>query len=454
MARESGSPLLMFIRRFAAARRHSALTDGELLQRFALQHEEAAFTALVSRHGPMVLGVCRTILQDVHDAEDAFQATFLVLVRKSRAIGKPASVASWLHGVAYRLATRARADAARRRARERQAVPMPYTQAHDDLIWRDLRPVLHQEVDRLPERYRLPFVLCYLEGKTNEEAADLLGWPKGTVLSSLSRAREHLRRRLTRRGLTLTGGLLAALAAENAAGAAVPAALAARTLEAALLFAAGPGAFGGIAAPVLTLAEGMLRATLVARLKVTAGILLALTAGGAGAGALVYGSRSAAHAEAAPAPLPPLQLPAAADAPDAPRVTEERARLWGAWRIVSAEQFGRAVDALNGRRLNFEGERCTLSRGDGEVTGIIGRREMKGAFVVEPASPSRIDFLDEDGSLHGIYRLDGRTLTICVTNTHPDDRPTEFTTSPRNRRLLVTLERLAGWKGEERTNTP
>src|SRR5262249_24483285 len=200
------------------------------------------------------------------DAEDAFQATFLVLVRKPKAIGKPASVASWLHGVAYRLAMKARAEAARRRLCERQTVTMPTSEPPDEVMWRDLRPVLHEEVNRLPERYRLPFVLCYLEGKTNQEAAGPLGWPKGTVLSSLSRAREHLRGRLSRRGVALSGGLLAALL-PNAAPAAVPAALAESTLKAALLFATGSGAGGGIAAPVLAYAQSMLRATFMARLK-------------------------------------------------------------------------------------------------------------------------------------------------------------------------------------------
>src|SRR5262249_13567622 len=151
----------------------SNLSDGELLERFAAQREEAAFAALLCRHGPMVFGVCQSILQDTQDAEDAFQATFLVLARQPQAIGKPASVSSWLHGVAYRLAMKARAEAARRRSCERQLVSRLATESQDEVIWRDLRPVLHQEVNRLPERYRLPFVLCYLEGKTNEEAAVL-----------------------------------------------------------------------------------------------------------------------------------------------------------------------------------------------------------------------------------------------------------------------------------------
>src|SRR5262249_38131300 len=147
------SPLLAFIRRIVALRTPCELTDSELLQRFAVQGDQWAFAALMHRHGPMVLGVCQSILHNVHDAEDAFQATFLVLVRKSRTVVKPASVASWLHGVAYRLAMKARTEAGLRRTHEKQAITAPTREPQEEVIWRDLRPILHEEVDRLPERY-------------------------------------------------------------------------------------------------------------------------------------------------------------------------------------------------------------------------------------------------------------------------------------------------------------
>ena len=426
MARESGSPLLAFLRRVARARSHSDLSDGELLQRFARQREEGAFTALLQRHGPMVLGVCQSVLHDAHDAEDAFQATFLVLVRQPGAIGKPASVASWLHGVAYRIALRARAACARRRFQERQVVPMPARELQDEVVWRDLRPVLHEEVERLPERFRLPFVLCYLEGKTNEEAADLLGWPKGTVLSSLSRARERLRQRLTRRGLTLTSGVLAALAAQNAAQAAVPGALAETTLQAALLFAAGPAAAGGIAAPVLAHAEGALRAATVAKLKLAAVILTAVGAAGSGVGVLAH--------RAGPA------------APDAPKAREQRPPsdqelLQGAWRIAAAEQQGRKVDQLNGRRLAFRGNRFTLNAGSGEVSGIMPTAQMEGDFRLEPATPGRIDLSRRGGFLRGVYSVAGNRLRICLSSVDDPERPADFSTRPGSRQLLLELER-------------
>jgi RNA polymerase sigma factor (sigma-70 family) len=440
MPSESGGPLLTFIRRLATSHGPSDVADGELLRRFAVRREESAFVALMQRHGPMVLGVCQSILREGQDAEDAFQATFLVLVRKAGAIGKPASVASWLHGVAYRLATRVRAEAARRRARERQAVPMSSREPQEEVVWRDLRPLLHEEVARLPARYRLPFVLCYLDGKTNEEAADLLGLPRGTVLSRLSRARERLRGRLTRRGLTLTGGVLAALLAQNTAGATVPAALAENTVRAALTFAAGPGAVGSVAAPVAAYANGMLRAAFMARLRLTAVIALAIALAGAGAGRLAYQARTAGGAAAGPpTPVPWEDLRSKAQAPG--RRAEDRDWIQGAWRVTAAEQRGRSLDVLKDRRLIFTDDRFTLSAGDGEARGVIPRAALEGNFTLEPGGPGRVDLIDQGWRLQGIYALEGESLRLCLSEANAKWRPTDFTTNPGSSQLLLTLQR-------------
>jgi RNA polymerase sigma factor (sigma-70 family) len=182
------------LRTLAGASGADADADGPLLERFTVRRDEAAFEALLRRHGPLVLGVCRRVLQNSHDADDAFQATFLVLARKAAALDKSGSVANWLYTVAYHIALRARADATRRRAQERELPAMPTTEPSADALWRDLRPVLDEELNRLPEKHRAPVVLCYLEGKTNVEAARLLGWTKGTVSGRLARAREVLQR--------------------------------------------------------------------------------------------------------------------------------------------------------------------------------------------------------------------------------------------------------------------
>lgn len=176
------------------------MTERELLERFVTGNDEAAFRRLIDRHGPMVLGVCRSVLGARHDAEDAFQCTFLALVQNAGKIRNRDSLGPWLHRVALRIARRARARAGKRRDRERRGSRSETEPARDlsDLV---SRPLIHEELNRLPERYRLPLVLCYLEGKTNEEAAAQLRCPVGTVKGRLWRARNRLRDRLCRRGL-------------------------------------------------------------------------------------------------------------------------------------------------------------------------------------------------------------------------------------------------------------
>lgn len=175
--------------------------DGELLDRFIGQRDESAFAALVHRHGSMVLGVCRRVLNDWQRAEDAFQVTFLVLARKAESLTRPELLANWLHGVAYRIALKARSRAARQRAHERHVAAMLPAESQPNEPARELKEVLDKELDCLPEKYRAPLVLCYLEGRTNEEAARLLNCPIGSMSNRLARGRGLLRARLTRYGL-------------------------------------------------------------------------------------------------------------------------------------------------------------------------------------------------------------------------------------------------------------
>ena len=189
--------VLRHIRRTAAGSGDDQPADRQLLERFAAEHDQAAFAALLGRHGPMVFGVCRSVLGDAHAAEDAFQATFLVLASRTGSIRKRGSAASWLHGVARRVAMRARSTAARRRVYERRAAELSRRSSNDD-GWDDLGDVLHEEVQRLPEGYRTAVVLCDLEGLTEGQAAQQLGWPIGTIRTRLSRGRERLRVRLDR----------------------------------------------------------------------------------------------------------------------------------------------------------------------------------------------------------------------------------------------------------------
>ena len=202
--------VLAAIDRLFRAGTAAGLSDAQLMERFATRHgeaAEAAFAALMERHGPMVLRVCRRVLNDPHDAQDAFQATFLILVRRPGAVRQRASLAGWLYGVALRVAAHSRAASARRRVVEQAAG----TRLASGYVPDEGRHEVWEEVDRLPERYRLAVVLCYLEGLTHEQAAARLGWPVGTVRSRLARARERLRGRLVKRGLAPGGAVLAGL---------------------------------------------------------------------------------------------------------------------------------------------------------------------------------------------------------------------------------------------------
>jgi RNA polymerase sigma factor (sigma-70 family) len=253
-------------------------TDGELLRRYVAQGDEAAFEALLRRHGPMVLGLCRRLLGTAQDVDDAFQATFLVLIRKAPSIGDGDRVGGWLYGVAYRVAVRARSRAARDRARHQPLTDLPGDEPGGGPSW-DVLALLDEEVSRLPARYREAVVCCYLEGRTQEEAAHVLGWPKGTVSTRLNRARELLRSRLTRRGLTMTAGSVVVLLAQAKAEGALPPGMTGavlKTLGQALANAPVPA---GAAA----LADGVLRVAALGRLKAVATAALALavvTAGG------------------------------------------------------------------------------------------------------------------------------------------------------------------------------
>jgi RNA polymerase sigma factor (sigma-70 family) len=257
-------------------------TDRRLLEQFLHQGDQAAFEAVVRLHGPMVWGICRRLLGNAPDAEDAFQATFLVLVRKAGAIGRRELLANWLFGVARRTALKARTLRARRCRREKGGGAMTEPAAPEPTEIADLRSVLDEELARLGDKYRQPVVLCYLEGRTRQEAAQILGWPLGTVAGRLARALDLLRPRLQRRGLAVSPALLATALAEQVAPALVSA-----TVQAAALVAAGPAAAVGIPAPVAALTKGVTRAMAMTKWKIAL-VLLALGVLGGGSGLVAH----------------------------------------------------------------------------------------------------------------------------------------------------------------------
>jgi RNA polymerase sigma factor (sigma-70 family) len=250
--------------------------DGELLGHFVERRDEAALAALVERHGPLVWGVCRRLLSH-HDAEDAFQATFLVLVRKAASVVPRETLGNWLYGVAHRTALQARRTAARRGSREAQVKAMPETpdEPHDQ--WPEVEPLLDQELSRLPEIYRAVIVFCDLEGRTRKEVARRLGVPEGTVAGRLARARGMLAKRLTARGVTLSAGGLAAVLMRNVASAGVPDAVMSSTIEVARFVAAGRvAAAGPVSVKVAALTEGVLKAMLMNKLRAVVAVVLVL----------------------------------------------------------------------------------------------------------------------------------------------------------------------------------
>jgi RNA polymerase sigma factor (sigma-70 family) len=276
--------ILQHLRRVVVQRTDGGLSDAQLLERFVRQRDEAAFEVLVWRHGPMVLGVARRMLGNIHDAEDVLQASFLALVRQAGSISRRESVGAWLYQVAYRTALRARVQQRKRTTEPLETTPelaAPAARAESEAL-----VLLDEELQRLPAKYRTPMVLSYLKGLTNHEIAAELACPIGTVFTRLARGREMLRLRLLRRGVTLSSGVLAAILAQAASAAALSMELARITVQAAVASAAGSTA--AVAPHVAALTEGVLKMMWLSKLKLVAGVLLMAAVAGSGAGLLTF----------------------------------------------------------------------------------------------------------------------------------------------------------------------
>jgi RNA polymerase sigma factor (sigma-70 family) len=307
------------------------LADGPLLDRFVERREEAVFEAIIQRHGAMVWGVCRRVLRDHHDAEDAFQATFLVLARRAVSVMPRDRLGDWLYGVAYRTAMKAKAMRAKRRRRETTVPDVPESagMAHDRRD--DLTEWLDRDLSHLPEKYRIPIVLCDLEERTHQEAADQLGWPVGTLSGRLSRARAMLAKRLRRRGLAFSGGMLAVMVAQKAASADMPARLIGPTARAAsLVTPARLVTAGVVSAEVADLTREVLNAMLLSKLKTFTAIALvglALAAGGLVVAARTQAAGGRNTQERAGQKMPPAKVAARAPEPAPEEMLEVRGRV-------------------------------------------------------------------------------------------------------------------------------
>jgi RNA polymerase sigma factor (sigma-70 family) len=450
----------------------AGLRDDELLARFANHRDEAAFAALVERHGRLVFGLCWRVLGCTHDAEDAFQATFLVLARKAPALGRPGSLAGWLYGVANRVARRMKTQRGKRSETERRVAPSAAAEPAD-LSLHELKTVLDEEIERLPATQRQPLLLCYLEGLTQDEAAAQLGWPRGTLKRRLEKARAILRGRLTRRGLTLAAALVSTLPASDGLAAAPPKGLPGTLARAAALFACKKPLPAALAsAHIVTLAEGVLKTMLATKLK---SLLVALTI------IIVLSTGAVLFAQPRPAPVegtaqptdqvqvsktdqPPREQPpreqAKKDQPpkdeqkkDQPRLRGDAAKLQGVWDIVEIEAMEMATKG-EGATITFDGDGCVIRYGPGS--------HLKGKFKLdESQKPGWIDLAYYEVSSAagqpalaaptvGAYKFDGDALILALgvpagspeANGLPKaGRPVGFDTSPGTGAMVLRLVR-------------
>jgi RNA polymerase sigma factor (sigma-70 family) len=413
------------------------LSDGELLERFVSSRDEPAFEAIVRRHGPMVLGVCRRVLGDHHDAEDAFQATFLILARKAGSIRPGSMLPNWLYGVAHQTAIKAHALHRRRRFRERQVATMPEPEIVLEVPGDDLSALIDRELSRLPAKYRTPVILCDLEGLGHREAADKLGWPVGTVSGRLSRARAMLAKRLTRQGVVFSAGSLAVALGREASAASLPAPLIQRTIEAAIPFAAGQAiAAGGV--PLL--ARRVLGGMIMTKLIAAAGAGLAggmLLFGGLAGHRILAGQTIRGAGRPAGRPQPIAEDPSAKDAK----------LLQGAWQGVEAEYNGEKASAYESRNhlMTFSGDEVVDTGVHNAGPGRPSRYKLDAN-----QTPKAIDITWLDGRERGqtwasIYALEKGRLMICYPK-DPSRRPTAFKSNDGGGAALVVLERV-GPKG-------
>jgi RNA polymerase sigma factor (sigma-70 family) len=395
------------------------LSDGQLIDRIASADGEAvklSFELLLERHGAMVLRVCQRVLQDPNDADDAFQATFLVLLRHAGRIQNRGSVASWLHGVAVRIAARAKVEAARRCRIERRGVRASI-ERDSGPDRRDLESLIEHELARLPEKYRAPIVLCYLEGYTHEGAADQLGWPVGTVRGRLSRARDLLRARLSRRGVMATAAFAVAESLhDSAVGASVPAALRDATLQSVVRVASGQSIKAVASVQVAAWVEGASRLIALYRWKTVGGALLLLGTLATGLG-LAMESSSLPPRQALEAPrteLPPSQKDRTAN-------LREVRQLNGTW--TSPQKLTQELNGVPQPPKTYK-LIWSIDRDIITTTNEDGFADHVYRFTIDPdRTPKTIDLklLNTALELRGIYKLEGDTLTICDGLERPKD---------------------------------
>jgi RNA polymerase sigma factor (sigma-70 family) len=458
MAKQPLNGVLQHIRKMAAVQTYREFSDCDLLERFVAARDEAAFTALIDRHGPMVLGVCRRALPNFHDAEDACQATFLVLARTAASVRKKTSLSSWLHGVAFRVAAKLKRGHARRKSREYGAdAPAPRDPAAE-VSWREVQAILDEELQRLPERYRAPVILCYLECMTRDEAAKQLGLLPTTLYGRLERARDMLRTCLTKRGLTLSAAISAAAVGEGAVQAALAPTFVVSSTKAAMLLAAGQAITDGVVASnVVGLTEGVLKTMLFTKLKTATAVLLVFAALCGGIGLMCQ-----TQAGETPKDQPAAKKRAEDGKNEVPKTDKER--LQGKWQLVkqvwNGEEaklddaelellvIGDSMRLRNVTKYKLDPTRPDLSTSYARYRLDASSKpkciDEVGGVVEELFDLAELDkkFDNAEERYLGIYSFDGDTLNICYCDKGMKKRPAAFESREGSDIMLQVFKRV------------
>ena len=433
-----------YVRRVVGPAAAADISDGLLLERFLRQQDARAFEILVQRHAGLVLGVCERVLRHRQDAEDAFQATFMVLVRQGSSMMGRGNIAGWLYGVAFRTSLYARRRTARRRSVETRGSSREIGgDIALEVIWRDLRPVLDDELSRLPAKYRDPIVLCYLEGQTNEQAARTLGWTKGTVSGRLARARDLLRERLTRRGLALSSAIVAVALTRNAATAA------SSTLIQATV-KAGAGVVAGTivaSAPVALLTEGVLHTMFLSKCKLIFAVVGTLGMVLASAGYYGHAMMSVRGNDDAESG----QKDVGQKDDEAKLRLDDQERIVGKWVAIETERDGKREANLGwsadvNAHIEFTKDEMHFIGAKFTNEQLSRREDVETKYRLLPnKSPKMIEMGitldDEKPKRLGIYAFEGDKLKLCLGARPGRDIPMEFKAPAGSEFVVYVLRR-------------